>query len=561
MTVRLLVLLLSVAALAGSWLAAAEPSTGSVRVRVLEAGTGRPLPARLTLLDSDRRLVPLTPEKSPWLAYRPGVLYTGTGEARFTVAPGQYTLHATRGLEYGLATRALSVSSRPLDVELRLEREVDTRGYVAADTHIHTLTYSGHGDSTIQERMATIAGEGIELAIATDHNHHTDYAPAARATRTDGHFTPVIGNEVTTKAGHFNAFPIRPGSKVPDYQSTDWKLLLEGIRATPGVRVVILNHPSDNHGGFIPTDPRRFHPASGESRDGSPWDFDGIEVVTSAALQSDWMKPYRDWFALLNRGRRTVGIGASDTHDVDRFILGQARTYIAGTAADAAAIDVQQACDSILAGRVLVSMGLLAEAWVDGRSSAGDLATGKGRDMEVRVRVQGPRWIMADRVELFANGQRVAGRPLVHRSGGVVKADLTFRLPRARHDVWLVAIASGPGVDEPYWPIGRPYQPVRADWEPRVVGSTSAIRVDGDGDGNYSSPLDYARSVVESAGPAPDRLIEALRPYDTAVAVQTASLCRELKRDMNAPPFRRAIENAPPHVRHGFVAYRNLLQD
>jgi hypothetical protein len=542
-----------------SWPGAAAAPMGFVRVRVTEAGSGQLLPCRLTVLDADGKLATVEPEKAPWIACRPGVIYTGTGEAAFTLAPGRYTLQATRGPEYGLATRPLIAGAEPVSVELRLAHEVDTSGYISCDTHVHTMTYSGHGDCTIEERMATIAGEGIELAIATDHNHHTDYRAAARVTQTESRFTPAIGNEVTTRVGHFNAFPILPGSPPPDFRLTDRKALLAGIRATPGVRVVILNHPSDDHDGFIPTDPRRFHPASGESRDGNPWDFDGIEVVNSAALQSDYMRPYRDWFALLNRGYRMAGIGASDSHDVNRFIVGQARTYVASRAARPDQIDLQEVCENILAGRVLVSMGLFAEVWVDDRYRVGDLATGRSAQMKVRIRVQGPRWIAADRIDLYADGERIASRAVVHPSTAVVKADVTLTLPRPPHDAWLVAIASGPGVDKPYWPIPRPYQPRRADWEPRVIGSTSPVRIDGDGDGRYSSPLDFARRLVDADGSAPDRLMEALRPFDTAVAVQAASLCRERGMDLNRPAFRSAAESAAPHVRQGFVAYQNLL--
>ncbi len=544
---------------------AGEDPNGDVRVTVREQETGALLPARLTLLDADGRPATVTLEPRPWLAVRPGVVYTGTGEAAFRLPRGRYTLHATRGSEYGLATRRLQVGEGTTHIDLRLTREVDTRGYISCDTHIHTRTYSGHGDSTLEERMPTIAGEGIELAIATDHNHHTDYAPAAQATRTASFFTPVIGNEVTTKVGHFNAFPIRPGSKVPDYQSTDWKQLLAGIRAVPGVRVVVLNHPSNNHSDFVPTDPKRFHPASGESLDGRSWDFDGMEVVTSAALQSDWMKPYRDWFALLNRGRRTVGLGSSDTHDVDRFILGQARTYVASTATRPDRVDVNEACENILAGKVLVSMGLLTEAWVDEQYGVGEFANGRDPEMKVRVRVQGPRWVTADRIELYANGQKIASRPVVHSGKAIVKADHTFTVPRPAHDAWLVAIASGPGVDQPYWPIGRPYQPDRAEWDPRVIGSTSPIRIDGDGDGRYTSPMEYARACLAATPGAPYRtapearkLMATLARYDTAVAVQAASLLYQQGADPGTGALRQASESAAPHVRHAFVAYRNL---
>ena len=98
-------------------------------------------------------------------------------------------LHAGRGFEWGVAKHKLSLQAdERRELTLSLKREVDTRGWIAADSHIHTLTHSGHGDARIEERMITIAGEGIELAVATDHNHHTDYAPTAASVGDEGAF-------------------------------------------------------------------------------------------------------------------------------------------------------------------------------------------------------------------------------------------------------------------------------------------------------------------------------------------------------------------------------------
>jgi hypothetical protein len=272
------------------------------------------------------------------------------------------------------------------------------------------------------------------------------------------------------------------------------------------------------------------------------------------------MRPYRDWFALLNRGQRMIGIGASDSHDVDLYLVGQARTYIASSATRPDRIDVKEACENLRAGRALVSLGLLTEAWVDERFGGGETATGIGKEMKVRVRVQGPRWITADRIELFDNGQKIVSRSLLPPPNATIKADITFTLPRPRHDVWLVAIASGPGITAPYWPMRRPYQPTRADWEPRVIGSTSPVWLDGDGDGRYTSPLDYARTLVEKET-TPQNLMRALEPYDEAVSVQAASLCRARGMKLTSPPFQQAINAAAPAVRQAFVAYLNTLPE
>ena len=101
--------------------------------------------------------------------------------------------------------------------ELTIRREVPTDGYVSCDTHIHTLTYSGHGDSTADERVLTLAGEGIELPIATEHNAQVDYHAAAVRLGVRRYFTPVVGNEVTTAVGHFNVFPVPSGGPVGSF--------------------------------------------------------------------------------------------------------------------------------------------------------------------------------------------------------------------------------------------------------------------------------------------------------------------------------------------------------
>src|SRR5205823_953623 len=104
---------------------------------------------------------------------------------------------------------------------------VPTDGYVSSDTHVHTLTFSGHGDSTIAERMITLAGEGIELPIATDHNVQIDYQEWAVKLGVRKYFTPVVGNEVTTPVGHFNIFPVPAKGPLPDHKLKDWRSIAD----------------------------------------------------------------------------------------------------------------------------------------------------------------------------------------------------------------------------------------------------------------------------------------------------------------------------------------------
>src|SRR6185436_20035460 len=87
---------------------------------------------------------------------------------------------AGRGFAYGIDSTTVSLKEgEKVRRELAIRREVPTPGWVSCDTDVHTFTHSGHGDSSLDERMITLAGEQIDLPIATDHNVHVDYQAAA----------------------------------------------------------------------------------------------------------------------------------------------------------------------------------------------------------------------------------------------------------------------------------------------------------------------------------------------------------------------------------------------
>jgi len=509
---------------------AAKPMTevmsgAQVDVTVTDGELGGGLPCRLRLTRADGTLQPLRAEPAGQVAMRIGVVYTRDGKAMLSLPPGDYVLHAGRGFEWSVERAVISLrAGETKQVAMQLRREVPTVGWIAADSHIHTLTHSGHGDAKIEERMLTIAGEGIELAVATDHNHHTDYAPSAASMGVAERFTPVIGNEVTTKHGHFNAFPIEPGARVVNHEQEDWAKLLPEIRATPGVKVITLNHPRDLHSGFIPLGGVQFNPKTGRHRQADALDIDAIEVITSAAMQSDIHLLYRDWFALLNRGHRIAAVASSDSHDVNRFILGQGRTYVAAKDAGAANLDLDEVWRSYKEGRLLVSMGLLTQLKVNDKFTVGDLATGLKDSIKVEATVFGPAWTQTDRIELFANGILIREQKIEdnHRAGE--KARIVWQLPKPAHDVHLVVIATGPGVTEPFWEIPRPYQPSSKTFVPRVIGSTNPIWLDGDGDGRFESAFAIARRLIQESGGDRAKLQEALKRCDAAVAVQVESL-------------------------------------
>ena len=165
---------------------------------VVDADSKQALPCRITVLDAHGAMQTLGAESNDHLAVRPGMAFSSAGHATIGVPAGRYTIFAGRGFEYSLARVEVTVAAgETAKSSLTIRREVPTEGYVACDTHVHTLTHSGHGDATIEERMITLAGEGIELPIATDHNKHIDYEQVAARLNVRRYFTPVMGSEVT----------------------------------------------------------------------------------------------------------------------------------------------------------------------------------------------------------------------------------------------------------------------------------------------------------------------------------------------------------------------------
>jgi hypothetical protein len=463
---------------------------GHFELRVTE--NGRSLPCRVTIVNSrSSSLVPFSVD-APHRAVRPGVVYLGDGVATIHLPLGEYTVYIGRGFEYSVVTQrveiATDVGTRPASIHAHLRREVDTKGFVASDTHVHTFTWSRHGDATEQERAITLAGEGIELPIATDHNIVIDPVAPAKATGMDRFYTPVFGDEVTTGHAHFNIFPVQPGAKPPNYQINDWPDLMKEMRATPGVKVVILNHPRNIHNHFQPFAATNFNAKTGQNLRGPEFSFDGVEVLNSSALQSDWMLNFHDYMALLNYGYKVTAVGSSDVHDVSRYIVGQGRTYIECDDRNPAHIDIQRACENLLRHRALVSMGLLANIKVNERYSVGDLATNLERTVKVSVSVQGPSWTAVDQVQLFANGEVLREERFKPIYKGGEKKRVEWKIPKPSADTHLVAIASGPPVTAPYWRIPKPYQATSTAWNPRVIGATNPIWLDCDGDGKFTPP-------------------------------------------------------------------------
>jgi hypothetical protein len=533
----------------------------TLQVEVREAGNSPGLPSRITITTLDGVLQPIQAKPGQQLAVRPGHVYTGNGQAALYIPAGTYRIYATRGFEYGVDSA--DVALKPGDQATRrlvINREVPTEGWVSSDTHVHTFTYSGHGDASIAERALSLAGEGVELPVMTDHNVIVDIRPVARQMGVDKYFTPVSGIEQTTSVGHFNIFPVTPGAPVPDFRVKDWNSLSRSLAQVPGLEVIILNHARDIHAGFRPFDPQRHLGVAGRTLTGWQFPANAMEVINSGATQTDKIQLFHDWFGLLNGGHPVTPAGSSDSHDVSRYLVGQGRTYIQCQDQDPGQINTEAAIENFKAGKVMVSFGLLAEMVVNKDYGPGELAPATG-EVLVAVRVLGPAWAKAQKISLYANGRKIRESLIQDHGAGGVKWSGTWKLPRPQKDLFLVAVAEGPAGRQPFWPVGKPYQPLSPDWTPEVMGSTGAVWIDGDQDKQFTSAFAYAGKLVAKYQDKFPKLIRALRAYDEAVAVQVASQLQMHGIDVSGPALTKSLKKASPATKAGFaqfeLAWRN----
>ena len=155
---------------------------------------------------------------------------------------GDYTVWASRGFEWEPASLELSlVADQSLDWQPELIRAYETPGWVAADFHLHS-EWSPDSDVPLRQRILACVCEGIEYAVATDHDVITDYAPFV-ADALKPLIQVAIGLEVTTpKIGHLNVWPLtlnpnKPGhlkrTPKPESRIITGGICFEGGMATP----------------------------------------------------------------------------------------------------------------------------------------------------------------------------------------------------------------------------------------------------------------------------------------------------------------------------------------
>jgi hypothetical protein len=420
---------------------------------------------------------------------------TADGAVEVPLAPGAYRVTASRGPEYTIDAADVALAPGPTaSLRLSPRRVVDTAGYLGCDFHQHTMLGTDAPVST-HDRVVSNAAEGVEVAVASEHNVVAELEPIVRALHLESAMVSIPGDELTSDAsrrpwGHANAWPLpfdpsdaRGGA--PAVRDRTPREVFEALRrAVPSDFVLQVNHPRSGTNGYF--DQLGFDPATGAATDpGYEARFDALEVWNGRNVEAR-ARVLRDFFALLRTSHPVTPTADTDTHGIVGQEAGYPRTYVRVVDdgptepwTDARSADVVRGV-KVLRDVVLTNGPMLR--LTANHAPVGGLA--RGRSIEVKVHVESAPWVVVDALRILrASGpdaidgappRAIQEKPL---ASGALAADETFTLAAKADDAFVV-VATGT----------RPMVPVLAagsgaDAEVTPWAMSGPIWIDADGDG------------------------------------------------------------------------------
>ncbi|MEN6560776.1 MAG: CehA/McbA family metallohydrolase [Acidobacteriota bacterium] len=362
---------------------------------------------------------------------------------------GTYLVTASRGPEYARETRVVEIfkGDNPA-LNFVLEKAVDTAGLVSIDPHMHTQ--NSDGSVSVAERLRGVAGEGLDVAVAADHNFVSDYGPDLARLGLAGDLAVILGTEVTAKTGsiHYNVYPVtrrpgQPGGGVIDIKDETPATLFVLSRAKDPAALVQANHPRLGSLGYFVTydlDPA----AAAAAKAPFSLEFDVMEIMNGGRIDDANRGSIEDFFHLLDRGYPIRAVGSSDAHGIDGGETGYARTYVLYDGQKGASLDQAALVRGLKEGRSFVSNGPIISVRANGHGRLGDRLRARGGRVALDIEVQAAPWIDVAEVRLVVNGARRDPLPLEGGDGRAVRFRDRVKVKLDR-DAWIAVEVRGRG--------------------------------------------------------------------------------------------------------------------
>jgi len=442
-------------------------------------GAGGPLPVHVLFKGEDGTANPAIVSHDPDVHTAERSVYLPRGYGKVFVPPGKYTVVATHGPAWTLEKKSVVVTDQRLanPVSGVLARVVAPPGWVAADFHLHAAP-SPDSTVSLDARVATLMAEGVDFAVATDHNRVTDYGPSRERLGATA-LTTMMGCEITSAGtpplGHFNAFPLpmpagAPDDGVPLYFETPAGKMFGSARSL-GAKVIQVNHarmpPSI---GYF--DLTKLEPATGKATAAFSEGFDALEAHNGLWLENrgKTREGAVDLVALARRGMKVAATGNSDSHRVLYEEAGWPRTWVK------VGDGPEPLGDRVLAAlqrrETSVSAGPFVEMTVDGKPIGAIVTPAAKGQVKVRVRVHAPAWIPVEKVEIWRDDQVAHTFDVPGPAVDGVRFDKEVVVDAPR-DVTLLAWVEAEAPIPHVLPLGRA----------RPIAFTGLTWVDANGDG------------------------------------------------------------------------------
>jgi hypothetical protein len=430
-----------------------EPVFGTLALDVRDE-TGHPIPARVVLAQ------PGVDDRIEWVG--------STGAAMLRVEPGTWRVSVSRGLEYEafVADQLVVGAGENVMRAVTLQHVVDTGGWISLDTHLHSELST---DSTlpIDDRLRAVAGEGVDVAVSTDHDVVVDYAPIILELGLQNWMGSMVGCETSSLVfGHVNGFPLavdpdRTGGGAVRWHRKAPREVFAGLRRNSANRIVQVNHPRDGDASLF--DSLELDPVTLEVRrdpaalglpvgtDLSDLSFDAVEVA-NASSADDFEQVFEDYLAMVAAGHPACATGSSDSHGASRF-AGAARTFVFVGAGrdDPAALDADAIVAAIKARHVVVGTGAFVIAGIvkhGATSLPGDTTDLTGdATVTLRVKVQAASWQPTARIRIYEGRNEIRAIELDANDTAPVRfdQDVVLAAPTAS-TFWVVRVdMGGPG--------------------------------------------------------------------------------------------------------------------
>ena len=400
------------------------------------------------------------------------LVYSVHGRLYCPLNPGKYEVYFSRGPEYNSVRKEFEVTPGKIQpFEVKLDRVVDTTGWVSADLHSHS---SPSGDNTSEQygRVENLLCENIEFAPCTEHNRVDSYTPHLKQMNLEHLLATCTGIELTgspTPVNHQNSFPLiwKPKTQNGGGPRISYNPLVQIERLAmwdnQSEKLVQMNHPNLHQiYGDLDTD----GVADKGFRGMLKW-TDVIEVHPLETIFKDIPNnppslrrmriPMFQWLQLINQGYRIPGVINTDSH-YNHHGSGWRRNWFASSTDDPKNISTNEMVQQVKSGHIIMSTGPFLSVTGQSNSSPdlaipGDSLAAIDGKVKLSITVQCPNWLDVNRVQVFINGQpskahnytRRESPELFGKIDAVQKFKSTFDLTIDR-DAHLIVATIGEGM-------------------------------------------------------------------------------------------------------------------